>query len=157
MAIVGLTSVALIGFAFTGCHHREPGAHPFGLSGYWTPEKKVEFIKERIAEKLDLTEDQKSTLDRIGSEMVAKREQMQAERQAFRSQFMDEIQKEHVDADALKSLFESKLPVIQDLMSMAAENIAEFHSILTPEQRATLIAEIESHQDGCRFGRKKFF
>jgi hypothetical protein len=37
-------------------------------------------------------------------------------------------------------------------MQMAAEHIAEFHAILTPEQRTTLIAELESHQRGrCRF------
>lgn len=153
MAIVGLVSVGLIGLVFAGCHPRGGGGRFFGPPGYWTPEKKVNYIKEKITEKLDLSEDQISTLDRIGNEMMAKREQMQTEREAFRSQFMDELRKESVDPAALKSLFQSKLPVIEDFMSMAAENIAEFHSILTPEQREKLVSEIESHHNRCPFGK----
>ncbi len=142
---VSIVCVALIGLAIAGPGH-----------GRWhhTPEEKVEFLKSKISEKLELTDAQKMTLNRIGEEILAEHDQMESRRDTFQSDFMETLKNDSVTPEELKALFETKKPVIDDLMQMAAEHIAEFHSVLTPEQRATLIAEIESHQEGrCRFFR----
>ncbi|MGD9006813.1 MAG: Spy/CpxP family protein refolding chaperone [Desulfobacteraceae bacterium] len=140
---VSIVCVALIGLAIAG-------AGP----GRWhrTPEEKVEFLKSKISEKLELTDNQKVTLNRIGEEILAEHDQLKGRHEAFKTDFMETLKNEAVTPEELIELFERKKPVIDDLMQMAAEHIAEFHSVLTPEQRATLIAELESHQRGrCRF------
>jgi Spy/CpxP family protein refolding chaperone len=140
---VSIVSVALIGLAIAG-----PG------SGRWhrTPEEKVEFLKSKISEKLELTDAQKLTLNRIGEEILAEHDQLEGRHETFKTDVVETLKKEAVTTEELKELFETKKPVIDDLMQMAAEHIAEFHAVLTPEQRATLIAEIESHEKGrCRF------
>ncbi len=140
---VSIVCVALIGLAIAGTG-----------SGPWhrTPEERVEFLKSRISEKLELTDAQKVVLNRIGDEILAEHDQLEGTHEAFKTSFMETLKKDSVTPEELKELFETKKPVIDDLMQMAAEHIAEFHAILTPEQRTTLIAEIESHQrDRCRF------
>jgi hypothetical protein len=101
---------------------------------------------------LELTDAQKVTLNRIGKEIIAEHAQLEATHETFKTSFTETLKKESVTPDELKELFETKKPVIDDMMQMAADHIAEFHAVLTPEQRATLVAEIESHQRGrCRF------
>jgi flagellar motility protein MotE (MotC chaperone) len=138
-----IVCVALIGLAIAG-------AGP----GRWhhTPEEKIEFLKSKISEKLELTDAQKVTLNRIGEEVLAEHDQLEDRHETFKADLVETLEKETVTTEELIELFETKKPVIDDLMQMAAGHIAEFHAILTPEQRATLIAELESHQRGrCRF------
>lgn len=139
---VSIVSVALIGLAIAG-----PG------SGRWhhTPEEKVEYLKSKISEKLELTDAQKVVLNRIGEEILAEHDQLEGTHETFKTDLMETLNKEIVTPEELKALFETQKPVIDNLMQMAAEHIAGFHAILTPEQRTTLIAEIESHPRGrCR-------
>lgn len=141
---VSVVSVVLIGLAVAGSQAWD-GWHP-------TPEEKIAHIKAGIAEKLDLSETQKITLDRIAEDILAEHQELAADRQTFKTRFMDTLRKERVDPQELKSLFDTKKPVIDSVMQMAAEHIAEFHGVLTPEQREILITEIGSHHGRrCRF------
>jgi periplasmic protein CpxP/Spy len=143
---VSVVTAALIGLAAAGGFD--------GGAWHRTPEEMVAHIKAEIAEKLDLNEDQKTTLDRIAGDMLAEHQELVNERLAFKSRFMDALRSEHVDSRELKSLFDSKKPTIDRVMQMAAEHISEFHSMLTPEQREILVAEIEAHHGRrCRFAR----
>jgi Spy/CpxP family protein refolding chaperone len=140
---VSIICAVLIGLAVAG---------PRSDRWHHTPEEKIEFLKSKIADKLELTDAQKVTLNRIGEEILAQHDQLEGTHDTFRANLMDTLNQESVTSEELKTLFETKKPDIDALMQAAAEHIAEFHAILTPEQRAALIAEIESHQKGrCRF------
>ena len=141
-----VVSVTLIGLAFAA----GPG------SGGWhrTPEEKVAYVKEKIAEGLALDNTQKATLDRIADEIIAEHQDISSGRQAFKADLMEILSKEEVSAEELKALFDTRKTVIDEVMQMASTHIAEFHSILTPEQRKTFVDKIESHQGRrCRFFR----
>ncbi|MEJ2157973.1 MAG: Spy/CpxP family protein refolding chaperone [Desulfobacteraceae bacterium] len=138
--------VALIGLAFAA----GPG------SGGWhrTPEEKVAYITSKIAEKLALDDAQRAALDRIADEFIAEHQRISSDRQVFKADFIEILGKEEVSPEELNALFDTKKPLIEEMMQLASVHIAEFHSILTPEQRATLIAEIESHEGRrCRLFR----
>ncbi len=141
---VVVVSVALIGLAFAA----GPG------SGGWhrTPEEKVAYVKDKIAKGLSLDDAQKVTLDRIADEIVSEHQEIRSGRQAFKTELIEILSKEEVSADELKALFDTRKPIIEEVMQMASAQIAEFHSILTPEQRETLVDKIESHHGRrCRF------
>lgn len=141
---VSVVSVVLIGLAVAGGRAWDGWHH--------TPEEKIAHVKAKIAEKLNLSETQKITLDRIAEDILVEHQEMAADRQTFKTRFMDTLRKERVDPQELKSLFDTKKPVIDSVMQMAAEHIAEFHGVLTPEQREILITEIEFHHGHrCRF------
>jgi Spy/CpxP family protein refolding chaperone len=140
---ISFVCVALIGLAIAA--PRLDRWHP-------TAEEKVAFMKSRISQKLELTEAQQVTLNRITEEILAEHDGMEGTHDEFKATLMETLNQESITADDLKALFETKKPVIDDLMQMAAEHIADFHAMLTPEQRATLIAEMESQpKRGCRF------
>ena len=76
------------------------------------------------------------------------------EQDGGKADFIETLGQEKVSPEELKAMFDTKKPVIEEMMKLASIHIAEFHSILTPEQRATLIAEIEANQGRrCRFFR----
>ncbi len=141
---VGIVCVVLVGLAVAA----GPG------SGGWhrSPEQKMDYVKSKLTEKLDLNETQIVTLDRIADEIIAEHQELSSNRGAFKEDFLALLEKESVSPEELKSLFDTKKPVIEDMMGWASVHIAEFHSVLTPEQRATLIEEIKSHKGRrCRF------
>lgn len=148
IGIIGavVVSVTLIGLAFAA----GPG------SGRWhhTPEEKIAYLTSKITEELNLNDTQADTLDRIADEILAEHQELNSGRQAFKADVVELLSMESVSSEELKALFETRKPVIEEVMQMASAHIAEFHSILTPEQRALLIEKIESHEGRrCRFFR----
>ena len=143
---VSIVCVALIGLAVAG--------GPLGGGWHHSPEEKITFLKTKITEKLELNEMQITTLDRIAQEMLDEHAQWSGTREAFKTSFMETLAKESVRPEEIIALFETKRPVFEEMMELAAGHIAEFHSVLTPEQRTTLIAEMEAHHGRrCRFMR----
>lgn len=141
---VSILSVVLIGLAVA--------SGPAGDVWHRTPEERVNYMVSKISATLELDEAQQTVLDRIAEETIVEMQQMRRNHDIFRSDFMAMLRKDSVRPEALKDLFDTKKPIWDDLMQMASENIAEFHSVLNPEQRKTLIAEIESHHGRrCRF------
>ena len=143
--ITSIVLAALIGLAVAGGHHWYGGR---------SAEDRAEFVKNRISRTLELDETQRATLDRMADDLLAERDRMKAQRNEFRQRFFDVLNQEQVAAEDLVLLFEEKKPQIDRWMQLAADNIAEFHAILTPQQRERLITEIRNHHEkGCRFAR----
>jgi len=152
LTIIGITIVALTGTAFTACHHR--GAwYDDGGPDYAERERRISYVKARIADRLELTDTQKSEMDRMIDDLKAKHDEIRSRRTEFKAQFIDALRQDHLEAAEITRLIDSRRPAFEDLLAMAAEQIAEFHNMLTPEQRAKLIAELESHAERCPFGR----
>lgn len=143
---VSVVCVALIGLAIAG--------GPAGGGWHRSPEEKIDYLKYKMADKLELNEMQKTTLDRIAEELLAEHSQWSGDRETFKASFMETLAKESVSPEEIEALFETRRPAFKEMLDLVAGHIAEFHSVLTPEQRTILIAEMESHQGGrCRFMR----
>ena len=152
LTIFGVMIVALTGMSFTACHHRgtwyddDPADHA-------ERERRINYVKARIADRLELTEAQKSELDLMIDDLQAKHDEIESQRSEFRAQFMDVLRQDHLEAEDITRLVDSKRPEFEELLSLVADKIAQFHNLLTPDQRAKLIAELESHAHRCPFGR----
>jgi uncharacterized membrane protein len=137
---VSIVCVALIGLAVAGASRYRR-----------SPEAKLAYLKSELTQTLALTESQQMTLERIADEIIAEHDRLAGTHETFKANLMETLKKETVSADELKALFDTKKPVIDDVMQMAAEHIAEFHNVLTPEQREILADEIQSRHNGrCR-------
>ena len=151
LIIVGIALMALAGLAFAAFDHR--GAwHDDDPSWQTARQHRINWVKARLAEKLELTESQQAELDRMITELKTKRDQMRAQRPEMKAKFIDALRRDHLEGDDLLSLIDAKRPEFEELLTMAADRIAEFHNMLTPEQRAKLISELESHSGRCPFG-----
>ncbi len=151
LTIIGLTMAAFIGISMAGCH-RGPWNND-GPPDRAELERRASYFKARIADKLELTESQKAELDRMVAELQAKHEELSSHRQEFKDQCLDLLKQDHLEAEDITRLIDTRRPDFEELLSLVAEKIAEFHNLLTPEQRAKLAANIESHAGGCPFGR----
>lgn len=143
---VSILTLAVFGLAIAGAT---------GWNGrHHTPEEKIEYLKSKITEKLELNATQQTTLDRIAEEMLTEHEQMAGDHKEFKSKIIEILRQEQIEAEELQRLFATKKPMIDNMMHLASGHIAEFHNVLTPEQRETLISEMEAHKSRrCRLFR----
>lgn len=139
----------------------------FFLSGFWGcqraaanggengafPRHKVDWVKKELTDKLELTDIQVAELDRIIETVKARHADLHAAYPDFRTEFFDELRKDQLTAEEIRQLFKSRRPAFEEMMTAISEGIADFHAVLTPEQREKLVAEMEAHKGHCRFRR----
>lgn len=149
--IIGIILVAMAGMAISACHQR--GAwHGDCAPDQAERERRINYVKSRIADRLELTDTQKSELDRMIDDLKAKHDEIRSRRLEFKAQFIDALRQDYLEADDITRLIDSRRPEFEDLLATVAEKIAQFHNLLTPEQRTQLIDELESHGGRCPFG-----
>lgn len=145
----GLVLGAFLLAGFWGC--QRAAAHGDGNDAF--SRHKVDWVKKELTDKLELTETQEAELDRIIETVKAEHADLHAAYPDFRSAFFDELRKDQLTAGEIRELFESRRPAFEEMMTVILEGIADFHAVLTPEQREKLVAEMEAHKDRCRFRR----
>jgi hypothetical protein len=153
---IGLLTAALLLFGIVGCQRARTGPLGFHDNGYKSPQERAAYVKKWVSKKLDLTKDQQVELDRIFLTMAEKHEKIRLLRADLKKGLLDELRKEQVRPDALKALLDAKRPAFEEMIDLAAENLAAFHAMLTLEQREKLVAELESHSryhGRCRLGQ----
>lgn len=153
LAIIGITIGALAGLSFTGCHHGGACYDGDDASDHAARERRINYVKERIADVLALSDSQVSELDRMIEDLKAKHDELKSRRPELRAQFIEAFVQDRLQADDITRIIDSRRPDFDDMLGMIADKIAEFHTMLTPEQRAKFVAELESHQGRCPFGR----
>jgi len=136
--IVVVLVFLVIAKLFFGCNHRShfckiPNSH----------EKKVNWMIKKIAKELKLNEQQKVELDRIKDEIMAKKAEFKIEHQEIKNAVLSQVKRDTVDQAALNSLFGDKELEFKEMRAFLIDKFAEFHNILTPEQRLKLAKRME--------------
>lgn len=155
LSLTIIFGVVWILVSFNGCE-RNASAHGLaGSDGDWMARKKAEFVKYVVSTELELTDDQKGELDRITSDLESRHDAMRTTARNFKKELIDELSKDQVSSDDLKAVFKRHEPAMTDMLNVLAEKMHDFHVMLTPDQRAALIAHLESDTDGgCPFRRR---
>ncbi len=125
------------GIAFTACKHHPPSF-----------DKIAEFVTKRLTKELDLNENQKTILEKLKNEVLAKRKELQVHGPGFMpKEMVEEIRKDKIDeAKAIKH-FESESAKHVAFRSFILKKFTEFHASLTPEQRNKLADLIQKMQN----------
>lgn len=153
LTIVAITIAALTGLSFTACHQRGAWYGEDDPSDQAGRERRINYVKTRVVQDLDLNDAQISELNRMIEELKAKHDALKSHRAEFKSEFIQTLGQDRLEADDIMRLIDARRPEVEDLLATIAEQIAEFHNMLNTEQRAKLIAELESHDRRCPFGR----
>jgi len=98
---------------------------------------------KKIAKELKLNEQQKVELDRIKDEIMAKKAEFKIEHQEIKNAVLSQVKRDTVDQAALNSLFGDKELEFKEMRAFLIDKFAEFHNILTPEQRLKLAKRME--------------
>jgi Spy/CpxP family protein refolding chaperone len=99
-------------------------------------------VVEHLAAKLELTSGQRQQLEQIKGEVQAKRAELQAHREESFEELLGLLQSERIDDTALKVAVAGHQARAHELIAFAGDKVREFHALLTPEQRAKLVAEL---------------
>ncbi len=112
-----------------------------------SPEKRAEWITNKIASKLELTEVQKKELNSFRDELLEKRKELHQSRMTIREELLNQLGNEKIDQEHMKEVIRKEEARLDETMSFFVERLAGFHASLTPEQRKKLI-ELVKEWDG---------
>lgn len=116
-------------------------------------------IVETLATDLGLSDPQKTDLKAIKDQFLPRLKEMRGAHDQIRTTVHEEFANEQVDADRLVGLFQEQHSKIQQLGEEVIRSLSGFYNQLTPEQRETLKAEIESlhaQKEKWGHGRRRF-
>ena len=129
-------TVLLFGLIAKGCKQR---AYHFSKS----PEEKIEFVVEHVSDELDLTDEQESKVKNLAEEVHSRMESQKNTTHEVYTTILGEIKNSSVDKEKLSSVIDNKMNNINELKPFFVDKFAEFHQILTPEQRNELAEKME--------------
>jgi len=139
-------AIMVFGILFLAACSPRHSSHFHGFSKFRSPDKRMEWLKAEIADRLELNESQKTRLDEITNEIIYSGKEMQTIRASIRDTVMTELRKNEISKENLIQVFSENRAKFDDMISMFADRLVDFHQMLQPEQRAKLVAEIEKHQ-----------
>ena len=125
--------------AFTGCRRHKPY-------------KSVEFMVDYAAEVLDLNDVQMEALERIKEDILAKAKEMRDDGKAMHQEVMAQLGSDVIDKDQLKTAIANHRAQMDEMIDLAVDRLAEFHQLLTPEQKAKLVGKLEKFEKWHRHG-----
>ena len=141
-----IITIMVFGLLFLAACSPRHSYHFYGPSKFRSPDKRLEWLKAEIADRLELNENQKTRLDEITNDLLESGKEMHTIRASIRDTVLTELRKNEIDKENLIQVFSENRAKFDDMISMFADRLVEFHQILRPEQRAKLVAEIEKHQ-----------
>ena len=116
---------------FSGCRRHSHG-------------HKAEFMVDYISETLDLNESQQAQLDQIKDELMAKAQQMHADKESMHAELVAQLRSEEIDQMRVKAVIAEHRAQMDEIVDLIVVRLAEFHKTLTPEQKEKLISKIET-------------
>jgi len=105
---------------------------------------KAEFMVDYISETLDLNENQQAQLDQIKDELMAKAQEMHADKESMDEELVAQLRGEEIDQVRVKAFVAGNRAQMDEIVDLIVVRLAEFHKTLTPEQKEKLVAKIET-------------
>jgi Spy/CpxP family protein refolding chaperone len=138
--VLAVTAGALF---LAGCRGRHCG---------WSasPEEKADRITKRVAKELDLTAEQKTKLDKIKTDILARKAEFTAVHAGLRETLLGQIRAPSVDQARLNQGLEDREAKMKELRGFMVAEFAEFHAMLDSTQREKLASKLERLDRHCR-------
>lgn len=127
-------SILAIGVMFLGgCRHNTPD---------WIADK----VADDITSKLELNATQQQELNVIKTELLGKIIEMKKNREAAHDALLTELQKDVLDQDNLKKMFNTRKTEVEEIANIAIARLAKFHSTLSPEQKKKFVEYVQDKE-----------
>lgn len=110
-------------------------------------EERAEHIVKKITKKLDLTDAQKTVLEKIKTEAVAKIKASEQNHKQLAGGLIEQIKSEKLDKAKIKELQKKRSAMMAEFEDFMIEKISEFHAVLTPDQRTKAAEYLEKFRN----------
>jgi len=135
LTIVAFIAMAGILVALTGC--RGCGPH------HGSPEKKAEFMINRLKSELDLSKQQVELLNDIHKDIRSKMEENRPQREQHFELLKEQILADRLDTEEIKRYMDAQQNKHREMRDYIIQQIKRFHDTLTPEQKQKLVSLLE--------------
>lgn len=112
-----------------------------------SPEERAERTVEFLAEKLELDQYQHTQIEKIKGELLTKRAEMKAHRKETFDQIIALLRQDEIDEDEYQILIQKHQEHAKGVIAFFGDKFAEFHALLTPEQRTKVVDIMEKHKE----------
>lgn len=140
LIVVAVILLLIILAGIFGCSRR---------SSHLSHEKRAEWIVKKISKELDLNDSQNAKLNEIKQDIFNKHQSFSASKSEIMDALKKQLRKDAIDETELNALFESKESEFKEMRTFVISRFAEFHAMLTPEQRAKLADKMSEFHDKC--------
>lgn len=124
------------------------------FNAFMNPERRINWITERVTRELNLNDSQKTALSGIKTDVLARLREMKSFHERVPGEIIDQIGSEKVDEAQMNRFFDEETGHIVDTRKFLIRKFAEFHATLTPEQRAKLEKEAREYFEKHRRWRE---
>ncbi|MES0490374.1 MAG: Spy/CpxP family protein refolding chaperone [Leptospirales bacterium] len=124
------------------------GCHSYGHHGYGHKFSSEHMHKgaDKIASKLDMTSEQKERLYKLTDKIVKEVPGYRDTREKVANVFLAQFESDTFDSRAVNSVLIGAEKDVTKMRKLVVESTAEFHDILTPEQRAKVVEKWKKHR-----------
>lgn len=112
-----------------------------------SPEDKANHIVKRISKELDLSAEQKTKLEKIKVEVLAKKEDFKSLHMGMRDMLLSQLRAPKIDEAMVNQSLDEREAKMKELRGFMVTEFAEFHAMLDSTQREKLASRIEGY---CR-------
>ena len=140
--MIGLLAAVSFTLIFSGCRNKEMNA-----------EESNEFITDR----LDLNQEQSIKIAPITKDFFTEKEAIHEIQKAISEEILNQFKSDSADTAQLESTLTGSLDQIRAKIPKFVKNFAEFHAVLTSEQRSEIVEKMEKrleHSEKRGWGRK---
>jgi periplasmic protein CpxP/Spy len=117
--------------------------------------EQLEFVFDYFEEVLDLDKAQAVKLAEIKKELMEKLTAFRESREKMHPIFKGQLASVRIDKAVIKQAVSEHRRQLDDAIDVAIDRLAEFHALLTPEQRQKLINKLEKMEKWHGCGEKQ--
>lgn len=122
----------------------------------WTPEEIGNRVVKRMTDRLELTDAQVVELQRITDEIIEETAGARELRKDIRDELIVQFRSDNFDAKKVNAMIRNRAKDFNYFSGFFVEKTAEFHTLLTPEQREKFARGIEKHATRCPYDRENY-
>lgn len=115
-----------------------------------TAEERAGKAVSRLAGELDLSDAQVRQLEAMKEEFLKRQEELGQLRQETFDRLTALMRQERIDRTEVDSLVTSHQTEAAEMIRFLGDKLIEFHALLTPEQRAEVLGQLQEHREKWR-------
>jgi len=135
------------GMLLAGCNGHRHGM--FGCGADASHAKKAAWMADKISRELGLTAEQKGKLNAIKDELLQKHSETKPAREALHAELKTQFLAETLDPEKLSQTLAGRQAQHEAMRGFFIAKLAEFHAMLTPDQRAKAVEKLERFKAAC--------
>jgi len=105
------------------------------------------FMMEQVVKDLNLTDQQKTDVDKIREEIKAKMESNKKDHESGMTDFENAFKQDKLDKETLKSIMQKREAKREEMKDFMLDELIKFHAILTPEQRTKAVEKVKEMRE----------